>query len=216
MARNRRRRSSKDAIIDGLMGAAIGGLNFKLNEITARQAEEAEARKMERLAVIQRGNAEFESGLRREENKQRHGFDMVQLDKTQEFQSGESAKTREHQFSLSREEQAAANARTAMSEAGANARNSSSNQTQLEVARMRAAQEQTDAAAGKGILGSDGITYPYGQALPAGVTPMGGYGVSWAPSASKSGAAGPRPGIMGSTPLTPQRDFSGFSAQPVQ
>lgn len=54
----RRRRSNKDAILDGLIGAGIGAMNFKLSENARRQAEEAELRKEQRLAAIRAGETE--------------------------------------------------------------------------------------------------------------------------------------------------------------
>ena len=48
----RRRRREKDAILDGLIGAGIGAMNFKLSENARRQAEEADLRKEQRLAAI--------------------------------------------------------------------------------------------------------------------------------------------------------------------
>lgn len=54
----RRRRSNKDALLDGLIGAGIGAMNFKLSENARRQAEDAELRKEQRLAAIRAGETE--------------------------------------------------------------------------------------------------------------------------------------------------------------
>ena len=54
----RRRRRHKDAILDGLIGAGIGAMNFKLNEAAQRRLEEAEMAKEQRLAAIRAGEVE--------------------------------------------------------------------------------------------------------------------------------------------------------------
>ena len=54
----RRRRRHKDAILDGLIGAGIGAMNFKLNEAAQRRLEEAEMAKEQRLAAIRAGEME--------------------------------------------------------------------------------------------------------------------------------------------------------------
>lgn len=53
-----RRRSNKDALIDGAIGAAVGALNFKLSEMTRQQMEQAELRKEQRLAAIRAAETE--------------------------------------------------------------------------------------------------------------------------------------------------------------
>ena len=54
----RRRRRNKDAILDGLIGAGIGYMDFKLSEQAAARLEQAEIAKEQRLAAIRAGETE--------------------------------------------------------------------------------------------------------------------------------------------------------------
>lgn len=216
----------------GIMGAIIGGLKFKLDEMTLRAAEEAEARKEARLAAIReeaamRGEARAnEEWTRRNaiEDKQQTARDDRTLDRTltlqrdqQRFQSGEKQADRAHDLTLI-DARLNADGKLVDIQTGAALTRAQFEERQrraglvfdTEYTRRRGPKSGNDPERGKGIVGSDGKTYKYGEPLPPGVKPAGGYGVSWAPSESKSTAPGGRRrgGVgreaMPSAPAAPQ------------
>lgn len=214
----------------GIMGAIIGGLKFKLDEMTMRAAEEAEARKEQRLMELrqqyqiadeQRADQTWKAHNAIENQQATERDDRVfrrqlaiQHD-SQNFQSGEKQADRQHDLVLE-------DVRT-----GNNIRQSKV-QTEQQIRAHRDATvfdtEYTkrrgtgnDPTRGKGVLGSDGKTYTYGQPLPPGVKPVGGYGVAWAPSESKSTAPGGarRRGGVGTEALPSARPAAGSMPRPM-
>lgn len=196
----------------GLLGAAVGAMNYALSEETRRIQEEADARKEQRLIALRQGeqvaaegrqNAEWE---RRNsiENEQQSARDdritdrqlEVQRDQ-QRFQSGEKQLDRQHDFSVIGARLDAQKGLVDLETGAAITRAEYAERQRragvvfdTEYNRLRGPKNGTNPEAGKGIIGDDGKTYRYGEALPPGVKPKGGYGVSWSPSESKSNAPG--------------------------
>lgn len=204
----------------GLMGAVLGGLNFKLNQWTTERAEQAELRKLQRLEEIAMAREARADQRQIASDERQHGYRMAELDSKQdhdvalvglnhEYKTIEAAQAAGFRMDQIRVEGAQAMDRVQASEAGANARSAASNATTLEVANIR-----SEGAPGSQphILGSDGRWYPQGTPLPAGVTPAAGSGISFAPSASKQLPPGARRPGVSTAPA--QRDFSGFSVVP--
>ena len=81
----RRRRSRRNALHEGLMGAVLGGLNFQMAEHTRKQMEEAELRKEQRLAAAEAARAERD-----------HQFQLTRDAKQNEFLVGREEAGREH------------------------------------------------------------------------------------------------------------------------
>lgn len=101
----RRRRSKRNALHEGLMGAVVGGLQFQMAEHTRKQMEEAELRKEQRLAAAEAARAERDHQFQltrddkqhqnlvgREEAGREHALDV--LGQTQEFTASENAANR--------------------------------------------------------------------------------------------------------------------------
>lgn len=181
----------------GIMGAITGALQFYLSESTRLRMEQAEMAKLERLRAIEderwaQRNA-IESAQQAERDDLNFRRQRLLNDDQRAWQSGEKAADRQHDYTIE-------NVRTGarLTEIGAQGAETRKNEEYREkLLRTRPPEMQrpgADPTAGKGILGSDGRTYKYGEALPAGVKPTGGYGISWAPSESKSAAAGGRLG----------------------
>lgn len=201
-----------NAVAMGLLGAAVGAMNYALSEETRRIAEEAEARKEARLIALRQGdqvaaeqrqNAEWE---RRNaiENEQQTARDdrvterqlTVQRDQ-QRFQSGEKNLDRQHDFTLIGARLDAQKGLVDIETGAAISRAEFAERQRragvvfdTEYNRLRGPKTGQNPEAGKGIIGDDGKTYKYGEPLPPGVKPKGGYGVSWSPSESKSNAPG--------------------------
>lgn len=187
-----------------IMGAFQGFLGFMLSEQTRLRAEEAETRKMERLRAIeqqtwaQRNAIENEQQTKRDELQFRRERLLAQDQRT--WQSGEKAADRAHDFTM-----VDANTDARLAEIGAQgAQSRQTDAAQADQARRNHVYTETfdrtldrtlpKPGGQQGVLGTDGKTYPYGAPLPAGVKPAGGYGISWAPSASKGGVGAPTPG----------------------
>lgn len=195
----------------GMMGAALGGLQYMLSEDTQRRMEEAELRKLERLRALdidkeqregvewqRRQEIETQDAIRRDEIGALR--DERKLATEYQFRGQERAADREHDFAL---EEVRTGADIQKAEHGSKLRRGEAAFDEALV-RTRPVQPGDDPTRGKGLIGSDGKTYKYGEPLPPGVTVAGGYGVSFAPSASKSTAPGAgrrRPGVgeVGST-----------------
>lgn len=198
------------AVKYGLMGAILGGLKFKLDEDTARRAEEAQLRKEARLQEIamqaeQRANVEWErrAGIDQQnrlevsevENEQLIGRQEIgfkqdlqkqevghRLDKDRIGYSHElDLKEAQVQAGLTRANQTHQGAITRANQASAAARN----RELLEYRETLVKERPTRPSDIKGIQGSDGKFYPAGTPLPPGVVGVAGYGTTWAPSASK-------------------------------
>lgn len=218
----------------GLMGAIIGGLQLRLSLETKRLLDEADIAKAERLAQIQQGmqlDAEQREDARWEvRNEIEHGqlLERQQFENeaiqgrqstAQQFQSRQAAEQRAHEAQM--EDRRSANDSILEDQRTNNNIRQGRYATifNTEYERRRGGQ---DAGAGKGILGDDGRTYAYGEALPPGVKPAGGYGISWAPSASKGGVGdgqnyvsprSGRPAVPGpASAPAPQMDAPGSSA----
>lgn len=188
----------------GLMGAIIGGLKFKLDEMTLRAAEEAEARKEARLAAIreeaavrgeQRANVEWtrrndiENSQATERDDKNFRQQLAVQHDAQNFTSGEKSADRSHDVELENLRTGNNIKQTEVAQDAASRRSRADHVFEVEYDRRRRPQTN-DPTRGKGVLGSDGKTYPFGTALPPGVKAVGGYGVAWAPSESKSTAPG--------------------------
>lgn len=196
----------------GIMGAFLGGLQFALSEETRRIAEEAEARKEARLMALrqqdqlategredarwsERNQIEHEQQLERDDRITDRQL-TVQRDQ-QRFQSGEKAADREHDFALIGARLDADKGLVDIQTGAAITRAEYAERQRragvvfdTEYNRLRGPKTGNDPTAGKAIIGSDGKTYKFGEQLPPGVKPTGGYGVSWSPSESKSQAPG--------------------------
>lgn len=181
----------------GIMGAFLGGLNFALSDHLRRIDEEAQLAKEQRLLAIQRetearANAEWErrqaitneDQLRRDELNDTRQQRLVEMQ--QGFTATENDKNRHHDVVMTGVREGSQ--MRVNEQQGAVTRKNATYQEALY--RTRPPEMGNDPTAGKGILGSDGKTYKYGEPLPPGVKPAGGYGVSWAPSESKSAAPG--------------------------
>lgn len=199
------RRGRVNPLEFGLMGAVIGGLSFKLNEHLENIRLQADMAKEQRLEALYREreareNAEWTRRTEIDaENRRVEGqIDFMRQARLQqgnfEFRAAEGDKDRQHDVRMEGlrtgnamdVQEFASNLRT--EEAGIDATLRRQNHA-WERAYNAEFDRQTgggSAGAGKGIVGSDGRTYRYGEALPAGVKAVGGYGVSWAPSESKS------------------------------
>lgn len=179
------RKNRRDEVTAGLMGALLGGLQYKLNDQTRIQLEEAEARKEQRLAAIR----------------------AAEIEGAQQHQTMLAQKQMDHQTALADKQIDAQTARDEtqgeqrLREIGAQGANQmaaieaqGAQQERLADLNNAAALERTKEqnSGRRAIIGSDGNTYMFGEELPDGVTPMGGFGTSWAPPASRQGA-----GLMG-------------------
>lgn len=196
----------------GIMGAIAGGLQFALSEETRRIQEEADARKEARLLALQQQSQMATEGRQNEEWTRRNKIEdeqqnarddriterqlVVQRD-SQNFQRGEKSADRQHDFELIGARLDADKGLVDIQTGAAITRAEYAERQRragvvfdTEYNRLRGPKNSTNPEAGKGIVGSDGKTYKYGEALPPGVKPAGGYGVSWAPSESKSQAPG--------------------------
>lgn len=190
----------RNVLAEGLMGAVLGGLNFKFNEETRRQMEEAELRKEQRLAAIRAAEAERaqQFQLQRDEAQnaaadarldKQHDQQGQILDKQQAQQLNVLDRQQAHQTALADKQLAGQIQMEGMRAGNALALSRENNAAAME--RQRALAEARGTA-GKAIIGSDGNTYEFGEQLPDGVVPLGGFGTSWAPPATRQGA-----GLMG-------------------
>lgn len=188
-----------DATRMGIMGAFVGGLQFMLTEQTRLRMEQAELAKLERLRAIederwaQRNAIEHSQQTQRDELNFRR--EQLAADQQRRWQSGEKSLDRTHDVVMDERRYG-----QRMSEIGVQGQVTRENEKyREELYRSRPPEMQRgNDAEGKGILGSDGRTYKYGEQLPAGVKAVGGYGISWAPSESKS--ASPAGAHRGRTP----------------
>lgn len=201
-----------NAVAMGLLGAAVGAMNYALSEETRRIQEEADARKEARLIALRQGdqiaseqrqNAEWERRNAIEDEQQTARDDRVtsrqlalQRD-SQNFQSGEKGKDRQHDFSLIGARLDAQRGLVDLETGAAITRAEFAERQRragvvfdTEYNRLRGPKNSVNPEAGKGVIGDDGKTYKFGEPLPPGVKPKGGYGVSWSPSESKSSAPG--------------------------
>ena len=197
----------------GIMGAIAGGLSFKLREWEterARQAEIEKERRLEQILMEREARAE-QRDIRTDERRydQRLGEMSVQADIQRErdksSQDHEVALTGlRHEYSM--QEQGGQNA-AAMERVR--------EQNRAEIERTRIAAQQRSEGRGPQVLGTDGNWYDSSQPLPQGVRPVGGAGMSWAPSESKSVVPGQRPGAPGAPAQKPWTPPSGVTITPL-
>ncbi len=95
-----RRRRNKDAIIDGLIGAGIGAMNFKLSEAARQRAEQAEMEKEQRLAAIRAGEVERAAQIQTARDTANYENQIALADKNNAAQAERDAAQREHATSL--------------------------------------------------------------------------------------------------------------------
>lgn len=169
----------------GLMGAILGGLQFKLNESTQQRAQEAEIQKEQRLAQIEqaqkiadesRANAEY---TRREDIQQQHALEQAEYQNnlisgreqtSQQFQAQQNALNRSHDLTL--EQIRAQDQQAAQENAGAIDRKNTMFRVGVEQVMGGKPGEK------QGMYGTDGKFYPTGAQMPAGVTPTVGFGAT--------------------------------------
>lgn len=199
----------------GIMGAILGGLQFALTENTQRRLEEVELAKQRRLEAIQlereqRENVEWErrNAITQQDEQRRielqHRLGVEEKQGEYDFREEQSERDREHDRIMSE-----LNLRHDLTK----------EQKRHELSKRMAAYEEglirsrppemrgdRDPTADKGVLGSDGKTYKFGEALPPGVTAKGGYGISWAPSESKSSVPGSSRRVASRRPATNPSD----------
>ena len=173
------------------MGAVLGGLSFALTEEVQRIRDQADLAKEQRLLAIRdeeqtranqewerRNQIEHEDTLRRDELNDLRQQRLVGMQ--QGFQADQKTQDRIHDMEM-------VGAREQSDLRVDDARAKTQRREHVFDATFDHAMDASmPRDQGKGVLGSDGKTYKYGEALPAGVTPKGGYGISWAPSESKS------------------------------
>lgn len=226
------RRSRINPLQMGLMGAFLGGLQFKLNEHLENIRLQAEAAKEARLEAIMRDreareNAEWtrRTEMQHENEVVRDQLDFMRQKRLQEggfaFRAEEAGKEREHDVRMEglrtgnnmdqlefasnlREEEAGMEARLRETAAERDARRGRREHA-WQSAYDAEFNKRTGGARGsdKGVLGSDGRFYPFGANLPPGVEVKMSYGGTFAPSASKSGTpAGGHRGQRATVPAT--------------
>lgn len=168
----------------GLMGAALGGLQFLLDDMTRKRAEEAELRKEQRLQAIrmEEENRQNQEWTRRtaidQQNAQanlsmQNELELQRQNDTQNFQHTERAADRQHDFAIEsvRSQDALDNTMAA-------------NEQEAKLHRANTAYDETFKAVinprggEKGMYGSDGKFYPTGAQMPVGVTPTVGFGAT--------------------------------------
>lgn len=195
----------------GIMGAIVGGLQLRISLEHERLLEEADTVKRERLAALQYGmqlDAEARDDARwetrnaiefdqRMQTQQFENEAMQGRQRTaQEFQAEQASRQRQHEIGMEgirtendlRQIEAQGDVTAANQQRAARIDRTNRVYDKVYDATFdRAFGTEQNGGAGKAILGDDGRTYPYGTPLPAGVKPAGGYGISWAPSASKGG-----------------------------
>lgn len=185
-----------NALQQGIMGAIVGGLQFKLSQQLEQMRLDAELAKEQRLQAIQREQATFEFGQRKEildlENQNAIKRDELNFNQQlrltgteQNFRATEAEKNRSHDLTLE-------DVRT-------------NRDLTLEGVRTNNNIKQTDAAArintredirksvfvdeyqrqrgpkpgdAQGVYGSDGKFYSAGSPMPQGVSPTVGFGAT--------------------------------------
>lgn len=101
-----RRRRNKDAIIDGLIGAGIGAMNFKLSEAARQRAEQAEMEKEQRLAAIRAGEMERAAQIQTARDQAAFANQSALTDKQLAAQAERDAAQQQHAMSLAEKQMA--------------------------------------------------------------------------------------------------------------
>lgn len=203
-------RKTRHALSMGIMGAIVGGLDFKKREWETQRAEEAEMRKQARLEqiLIAREGRQEERDVAREQRGYEHDKSM-QLDR-QDHDAAMAALNADldlrrlataHGYDLSKLTMQHVQQLQQIQTQGAVTRENATHEAQTR------AEHTTEK---DGLYGSDGRFYPVGTPLPAGVTPAVGFGATNLGTRGTAGSllGGPatRPGAT-----APRRDYSGFS-----
>lgn len=168
----------------GLMGAALGGLQFLLDDMTRKRAEEAELQKEQRLQAIrmqeeQRTNDEWTRRTAIDQQNAQANLQLTQQAENQRqaasqtFQAGQNEANRAHDFAIEDTRNTNETARqmtVAEQEAKLHRANTAYDETFKSVISPRGGE--------KGMYGSDGKFYPTGAQMPVGVTPTVGFGAT--------------------------------------
>lgn len=180
-----------------LLGMVGGALQWALDEQTRRRAEQAELLKLQRLEELEMAREEraqgrwerqfeMQTSANRENSFIEHGLALQRLEQEQGFRSKEAERSRQHAFQM-------VDAQTRANERLEGTRHRyRKDEAAFEEGLLRTRPPGTGNRTPTMVLGDDGKTYELrpGQSLPPGVRPVGGAGVTWAPSPSKMGGPG--------------------------
>lgn len=197
----------------GIMGAVLGGLNFKLNEWTTERARLAEEAKLARLEQIEMAKEQRADQRQIASDERQHGYRMTELDSRQqhevalvglnhEYKTVEQALAAGYTMQQIQLQGDQAMARTQVNEAGATQRAREQNETTIKAAELRTNDDS------RGMYGTDGVFYPVGTPMPAGVTPTVGYGAT---NLGVRGAGAGTPGRPGAATAKPAFNPNGWS-----
>lgn len=174
-------RSTINPVAFGIMGAAVGGMQFMLSDVVRRMQEEADLWKLRRLDEIRIA----EEGRANQEWQRRNDIEVQDQQRRDEllFRQGMQQDERQNQFTLGRD------AEQRSFEAGMEDRRTDNdmaiNEQQAELQRQNIEHEEElrrtrpqPPGDQTGMYGTDGKFYPVGTPMPQGVTPTVGFGAT--------------------------------------